>query len=303
MGLFSERHDMMAMLLDRGDEKRMRAQSAVFNVQSDIDLPYLNDEGKAILMDLYRPTEYEGTLPVIFDVHGGGWYRGNKENNRNYGSYLAAEGYATLCINYTLSQYNDLSRQVRDVLCAVRWLRDNADAFDLDLSRLYVSGDSAGAHLALLSYFVDHSDALRSVYDVEPIGLSVKAFGLVCPVTDLHFLTDGAILPQQRKIAESLFGRECKKSPLYYCSSVADVLRTGMHLPPVYFVSSEEDIFKSQSIKLHHVLTRRNVDNQFRFLPKGKHYPLQHSFPVLYPEYEESIAVNQEMLRFFRSHT
>lgn len=303
MGDINEKKDMMQSLLDRGDEKRMREQSPVFHVQTDSDLPYLNEEGHVLLMDLYRPSEYSGKLPLILDVHGGGWYRGDKDLNRFYGAFLASKGYAVLCINYTLSKENDLCRQIHDILCAVRWVRDNALSFDLDLSQFFVCGDSAGAHLALVSYIVERSASLRPIYGiVDPVCLSVKAFGLVCPVTDLHFLTDGAILPQQRKIAVSLLGYDCKKSPLYFCSSVPDILRTSTQLPPVYFVSSEEDIFKSQSIKLNHVLTRRNVEHQFRYLPKGKHYPLQHSFPVLYPEYSESIAVNEEMLRFFQAH-
>ena len=300
MNIFNERQDGLQTLIDRGDDKRIQTQAPVFHVQSELDLPYIGANDRVHLMELYRPESYTGTLPIILDVHGVGWYRGDKANNRYYGMFLASKGYAVLNINYTAAKFNDLRHQIQDILCAMRWIQRSAEEFDLDRTRLALSGDSAGAHLALLAYIVNRTATLQSVYAVETVDLDVQAFGLVCPVTDLHFITDAPLLPLQKKITEGLFGSDYRGSTLRYCSSIPDVLRTSTHLPPVYLVSSEEDIFKSQSMRLHHVLTRRNVENTFRFLSAGQGHALQHSFPVLYPEYEESIGVNTEMLRFFQ---
>ncbi|MBQ7540701.1 MAG: alpha/beta hydrolase [Clostridia bacterium] len=267
-----------------------------------VDLPYLNDDGQVRLSDLVFPQNVRKPYPVILDVHGGGWVYGSKEINRSYASHLASKGFAVLVIDYTPAIHDDLIRQVKDVLAAMTWLKKNAAQYSLDTDRVFLCGDSAGAHLALLSYIVGRSETLRLVYGAKPQELEVKAFGLVSPVTDLRFFTD-SVQPLQRKFRKRLFGDNYAESPLRYCTSIADVLRTVMHLPSVYIVSSEDDFFRNQSVQLHHVLTRRNVENQLRYYPAVQESSLPHSFPVLHPYLPESKAVNDEMLAFFRSHS
>ena len=213
--------------------------------------------------------------------------------------YLASQGFAVINVDYQPAQYDDLRHQVSDLFCAFKWVRENADGYGLDRRKIFLCGNSAGAHLALLSYTVLLSDTLRAIYRLPTVDFSVRALGLVTPVTDLHFFTD-SVLPTAKKLAVRLLGDPPKQSPLFYCASIADVLRSSIPLPPVYLLGSEDDFFSAQSLKLDHLLTRRNVPHTFRYCAKGTHHALSHSFPVLYPEYAESASVNGEMLDFFR---
>ena len=85
--------------------------------------------------------------------------------------------------------------------------------------------------------------------------------------------------------------------------SGSDTLLAGYCTTPclAYLVGSEDDVFRGQSMQLEPTLTRRNVEHTFRYCEAGKAVKLGHSFPVLYPEYTESVAVNREMLAFFRN--
>ena len=265
------------------------------------DLPYLSDDGHVRLGDLHLPVSAPDKLPVIVDVHGGGWIYGSKEINRAYASYLASGGFGVFVFNYTSAENADLPNQVKDVLAALTWVWNNAEQFNLDRNWMYLCGDSAGAHLALLAYIVSRSESLRMIFGAEPTEASVKAFGLVSPVTDLHFFAD-SILPVQRKFRARLFGDDYAQSPLRYCASIADVLRSSTDLPPVYLVSSEDDFFRNQSVTLHHTLNRRGVENRFRYYPALQNKKLPHCFPVHHPDYAESQFVSDEMLKFFREH-
>jgi len=51
--------------------------------------------------------------------------------------------------------------QLHDVKCAVRWLRANAEEYDVDPERIGAYGYSAGAHLALLLGLTDPSDGVE----------------------------------------------------------------------------------------------------------------------------------------------
>jgi acetyl esterase/lipase len=63
---------------------------------------------------------------------------------------FAARGYAAAAVSYRLTRAprNVFPAAVRDVRCAVRWLRANAAALALDPARVGALGFSAGAHLA-----------------------------------------------------------------------------------------------------------------------------------------------------------
>lgn len=98
-------------------------------------------------LDLYVP-KGDGPFPVVVWIHGGGWNSGDKANPRAL--YLAAQGYAVASLNYRLSPEAIFPAQIHDVKAAIRWLRANANRYDLDPNRIAAWGASAGGHLAAL---------------------------------------------------------------------------------------------------------------------------------------------------------
>lgn len=297
MNPFPDSTELLDKLLSHADKKRDPAQSPVFGVRTVQDVPYLTDNRKVHLTDIYYPAQHSGALPTILNIHGGAWIHGSKENSRCYCMYLASKGFAVVNINYTLAENNDLRTQVEDINCCMHWISRHAEKFSLDAQRLFLCGDSTGAHLALLSYLANASDTLRKIYKLEKADVTVKAFGLSSPVADLHLFTD-SILPK-RDLCQRLFGTQYRNSPYFYCSSIQDVLRTSTSLPPVWMLSSQEDFLAKTSMQLDHLLTRRNAEHTLRYYPKGEFHALPHAFNVLYPEYAESLAANNEMLDYF----
>ena len=91
---------------------------------------------------------------VILDMHGGGWVVGSAGLNDQLNADLAAEaGLAVVSVDYRLlSEPRGVLMQhaLADCMAAGRWLADNAVArFGTD--RLFLAGQSAGAHLAALT--------------------------------------------------------------------------------------------------------------------------------------------------------
>ena len=85
-------------------------------------------------------------------IHGGGWTSGDKAEERevNIATNLARAGYVVLSINYVLSTDGKVTwpQNVYDCKTAVRWLRKNADRYQIDAEHIGVIGGSAGGHLA-----------------------------------------------------------------------------------------------------------------------------------------------------------
>jgi len=119
------------------------------------NLEYANHGGQRVmLLDLYLPAaEPQAPLPVIVWIHGGGWFRGSKEDCRL--AWLANEGYAVASVGYRLSWEKQWPAQIDDCREAVRWLRTHAAKYRLDPQHFVAAGASAGGHLAALMGTLD----------------------------------------------------------------------------------------------------------------------------------------------------
>jgi len=111
------------------------------------DLPYVTGGHERQKLDLYLPRTEE-KLPLIIRIHGGAWLAGSKESEGPQ-DYLQ-DGFAVASINYRLSQHAVFPAQIQDCKAAVRYLRANAQKYNLDPNRFGVWGASAGGHLAAL---------------------------------------------------------------------------------------------------------------------------------------------------------
>jgi acetyl esterase/lipase len=129
------------------------------NVEGLLDLTYLERQGyRPLTLDLYRKRASAKRLPVVIYVHGGSFLGGdsrmkgsaNQNGMNGFAAMLAARGYAVANVNYRLSSEAKLPALVLDIKASIRWLRANADKYNLDSDRFAVFGDSAGGGIAAL---------------------------------------------------------------------------------------------------------------------------------------------------------
>ncbi len=125
-------------------------------------------DGVDLKLDLARPGKGKGPYPALVFIHGGGWRSGGRWNNTSYIREAAGRGYVAVTVDYRLTSVSDgpkakypFPAQIHDVKCAVRWLRANAEKYNVDPARIGAYGYSAGGHLALLLGLTDSSDGLE----------------------------------------------------------------------------------------------------------------------------------------------
>ena len=114
------------------------------------DLAYIPSGHERQKLDLYLPrqNDNDGPLPMIVWIHGGAWLAGSKENCLS--ARFISHGYAAASINYRLSQHAIFPAQIEDCKAAIRFLRTNAEKYNIDPNRIGVWGASAGGHLVAL---------------------------------------------------------------------------------------------------------------------------------------------------------
>lgn len=108
-------------------------------------------------LDLFLPEQKSSQpLPVLIYIHGGGWWGGDKNlclkniQKRQGIDKFIQRGYALACVNYRLSDRAVFPAQIQDAKTAVRWLRQNANQYNLNPDKIGAWGESAGGHLSAL---------------------------------------------------------------------------------------------------------------------------------------------------------
>lgn len=101
-------------------------------------------------LDLYIPDHPEPERRVLVFFYGGSWNSGDKKDFLFVGQALAAAGFLVVIPDYRLSPNPRFPGFVEDGAKAMRWVQDSIASYGGDASRLFLSGHSAGAHIALM---------------------------------------------------------------------------------------------------------------------------------------------------------
>lgn len=94
-------------------------------------------------LDLYYPAGIKGFTTVVW-FHGGGINSGNK----HISDKLKEKEIAVVAVNYRLSPQVKNPAYIEDAAAAVAWTFKNIEKYGGDISKIVVSGHSAGGYLA-----------------------------------------------------------------------------------------------------------------------------------------------------------
>ena len=122
--------------------------------------PAVPNTGPAGTMDLhvdvYQVPSSKPT-PVILQIHGGGWIRGDRPTSyRSFGPFMAA-GMSVVTVEYRNAKDAPAPAAIEDVRCAMAWVKHNAAKYNFDPNNVVPWGGSAGGHLALMAGYAPAS--------------------------------------------------------------------------------------------------------------------------------------------------
>ncbi|HJV74165.1 MAG TPA: alpha/beta hydrolase [Noviherbaspirillum sp.] len=168
------------------------------------DVAYGRDDEQRF--DVYLPRKDNlRNAPVIFMVHGGGWYRGDKALRsvvENKVAYWVSRGYILISTNYRLVPKAMPLEQADDVARALAVAQRRAASWGGDPSRFILMGHSAGAHLvALLSAAPEKAQRLGAAPWLGSVLLDSAAVDVVALMEHRH---------------PSLYDRAFGSDPLYW---------------------------------------------------------------------------------------
>jgi acetyl esterase/lipase len=114
----------------------------------DRNLEYSRADGQPLLLDIYRPDPVSTPTPVVVWIHGTNG--GDTTRMVTPAVALASSGYAVASIDYRSAVTAPIEARVADAKAAVRWLRANAQRFNIDATKIGAFGYDSGATVAAI---------------------------------------------------------------------------------------------------------------------------------------------------------
>ena len=240
-------------------------------------------------VDLYLPRNASGPAPVLMYIHGGGWVGGSKEGNVLRLLPWLEKGWAVVNVQYRLGRISRAPAAVEDCLCALHWVKSNAEQYGFDASRIVVTGNSAGGHLALTTGMVPGSAGLD--LECQPKNeLGVAAIINWYGITDVGDLLQGV---NEKSYAVRWMGSLPNRLDVARRVSPLSYVRGG--LPPVLSIHGDADgvVPYQHAIRLHEELSAAGVDNELHTVPGGGHGGFSR---------DETIAIFETIQAFLGQH-
>lgn len=160
-------------------------ESAIYELDVE-DVEYVRHEGRPLLARLFTPCG-TGPFPLIIQLHGGAWCRGDRLNDTLVNEQLAKSGLVVAALDFRMPPEAPYPASLTDINYAIRWLKARAAQLRSRPDRVGIFGGSSGAHQAMLAAMRPHDprySALLLPSGAVPLDASVSGVVLCWPVID-----------------------------------------------------------------------------------------------------------------------
>ena len=134
-------------------------------------------------LNVFAPKKSLQLKEVLIFVYGGSWNSGKKELYSFFGTRWARKDVVTVVVDYPKSPKAGYDEMAIDVAKAVKWVKENIKNYRGNPDKIFISGHSAGGHLAALvaikkEYFsrVGIANPLKGIILIDAAGLDMYGY-------------------------------------------------------------------------------------------------------------------------------
>ena len=243
----------------------------------------------------YAPKDKQNGCTII-DIHGGAYVYGDRKNNFGFATVFLEKGYNVILLDYpqTRGRRNCLD-QIHVLGAQLGYIQTHAEELKIDAGKLFLYGDSAGGHYALLIAECADNEELSSQVGVNLQGISFLGVGLSCPVFDV---ARTVMTPAMNERAKAyMFGKQYRDES--YVRLISPKVHLDVLKTPVFLNSCPNDFLKQESFDLNEDLKKRGGLTLRFVFESTTDKAVQHVYNVMQVQLPESKRVNEEIHRFF----
>ena len=280
-----------------GDEKIHATQVLPEGIKEICNIPYTDSDSEYHLLDVYYPENADGPLPVIIEIHGGGWMYGTKDLNKIYAQYLAKRGFVVFNLSYRLVPDVFVPSQLQDIAHAISKVKELLPTLPCDSSKIILTGDSAGGQLASFTAALSESAALRNHFDTADHGLKFNCLVLTSPVA---YMNDS--LPMGL-YCRMMWGENGHRKSTRRYMNIDELIREADAFPPTILTTSSGDTLAlKQTRRLYKTLLENSIEAQLVDFPKFEGKNLPHVFACLEPYSKAGTLCIDKVCEFINKH-
>lgn len=207
------------------------------------DIQY-DDEHEVCKLDTYHiPSKKK--LPVMIVIHGGGFTAGGKEYRRGLSKFFAVNGFFVVTPNYGLAPDYAYPEPLRHLVVAANWVKKNERKYNLDMKKVMLTGDSAGAYYAAMLAAFNGNDKLPEVFDGFKPTYDFAGAVFDCGLYDMDTVMNSKVfMNMDDAIFRSFIGKGLEHFGEYeyrdYCEPVKHITPS---FPPSFVMYSDKDLF------------------------------------------------------------
>jgi len=224
-------------------------------------------------LDVYRPRDLRGPCPTLFQIHGGGWTIGQKDQQALPLMYhLAKRGWVCVAANYRLSPRATFPDHLVDVKRALAWIKQHGAEYGADPDFVVVTGGSAGGHLAALVALTANDPEYQPGF--EDVDTTVQA---CVPFYGVYDFLDRHGVRGKASMAPFLEKLVMKSSPVTARAAwdkASPIARVHADAPPFLVIHGTHDSLAFVEDTRHFVSALRKVSRQpvvYAELPGAQH--------------------------------
>ena len=266
------------------------------------DIPYIDDGDSAHLLNIYGVIENTEPRPLLIRIHGGGFFGGTQANDEDYSQLLADNGFNVVSINYSLMPAAGTFQNIeKDIFAALGWIDKHAEEYCLDLSRVVMTGDSAGGYLTNLTATILSEPALQEKFGLEAPSYVIRGCVLTCPEVDILELREDLA---NGKGFKGFMAKTISEAVLMD-SAVEEVdlysIINPETYPKMYIITTpQDDILYEQAVAFDAWLTEKGIDHELHVYEQQEN-KLRHVFNTGNIDWVESVQANEESIAFLKS--
>lgn len=253
------------------------------------DLNYAGDSMIYHMLDIYLPEVEKPTYPAVISIYGSAWFSNNLKGTdlATLGKSLLDAGFAVITPNHRSSVDAKFPAQINDIKAVIRFIRANAEKYQIDTSFIGITGSSSGGHLAALtgtSGSVKQYTVGSATEDIEGnIGQYLKYSSSVDAVVDWFGPTDFLVMDScgsslvhndANSPESSLIGGPIQDNK-DKCALANSITYVDTNDSPFLILHGDADplVPYCESELLFDALQKANVSSQFVLVPDGQHGP------------------------------
>lgn len=243
-------------------------------------------------LDVYYKKGTSENLPVIVSVHGGGWVYGDKDVYQYYTMHLAQMGFTVVNFSYRLAPEHLYPAALEDVNSVFLWMERQAEQYRIDLQRVFIVGDSAGAQIASQYLAILTNEAYAELFGFSlPRKLRVRAAALNCGVYDVRkYVNETKNAPIKQYLPE-------EEQNAFHTADTIQAFTD--RFPPAFIMTSHYDFLKQWAEPFYQLLRSKGVPCEYHLYGAPEKKEIGHVFH-LNIRTEEAQLCNTEECRFFR---